>query len=323
MLGLDRLDSRGEARADGRFDFVEGYTIRSSEGLLFFPTVEPFGATLADALGSGSWQARYAFPELYSSTPVEATKHAEKNKYYLRGEYRATTAGEISLGTVNVAPGSVRVTAGGSLLTEGSDYSVDYLAGKVKILNQQLLSTKTPIDVSLQGGAGANLQRKTMIGVDLGYSFSKDFRLGATLMHLSELPLSTKVALGEESMKNTMWGANLSYQTKSPALTRLLNKLPFLDLSQPASFSLSAEVAQLIPGHYENRYTRDNSYLDDFESSRSSIDLLSPFGWHLASTPQTLFPEGAAPTDYLRYGERRARLAWFTIDPLFTRERSA
>ena len=323
VLGLDRLDSHQEQRADGRFDFVEGYTIRSSEGLLFFPTVEPFGATLAEALGAGSWQARYAFPELYSSTLIEATKHTEKNKYYLRGQYRATSAGEISLGTVNVTPGSVRVTAGGTLLTEGSDYSVDYLAGKVKILNQQLLSTRTPIDVSLQGGAGANLQRKTMIGVDLGYSFTKDFRLGATLMHLSELPLSTKVALGEESMKNTMWGASLSYQTKSPALTRLLNKLPFLDLSQPASFSLAAEVAQLLPGHYENRYTRGNSYLDDFESSRSSIDLLSPFGWYLASTPQSLFPEGATATDYLRYGERRARLAWFTIDPLFTRERSA
>jgi len=105
VLGLDRLDAQQEARSDGHFDFVEGYTIRSSEGLVFFPTTEPFGSTLTTALGAGSWSDRYAFPELYTMTAVEAAQRSEKNKYYLRGEYRATSAGEISLGTVNVAPG--------------------------------------------------------------------------------------------------------------------------------------------------------------------------------------------------------------------------
>ena len=53
---------------------------------------------------------------------------------------------------MNVAPGSVRVTAAGVLLTEGTDYTVDYTAGRVKILNRQLIDAKTPIEVSLQGG---------------------------------------------------------------------------------------------------------------------------------------------------------------------------
>ena len=323
VLGLDRLDAQQEARSDGHFDFVEGYTIRSSEGLVFFPTIEPFGSTLTTALGAGSWSDRYAFPELYTMTAVEAAQRSEKNKYYLRGEYRATSAGEISLGTVNVAPGSVRVTAAGAILTEGTDYTVDYTAGRVKILNRQLIDAKTPIEVSLQGGDALSQQRKTLIGLDLNYRFSKDLRLGATLMHLSEMPLTAKAALGQESMRNTMWGANLFYQTKSPQLTRLLNHLPFVDLTQPASFSLSAEVAQLLPGHYKSKYSDGSSYLDDFDAAHTAIDLMSPQAWRLSSTPATLVPAGIGASDYLRYGERRARLAWFTIDPLFTRERSA
>ena len=323
ILGLDRLDSQQEAHSDGRFDFVEGYTIRSSEGLVFFPTTEPFGATLTSALGGGSWASRYAFPELYSMTAVEATQRSEKNKYYLRGSYRATTAGEIALGAVNVAPGSVRVTAGGAPLTEGIDYTVDYTIGRVKILNRQLLDAKTPIEVSLHGGDGLSQQRKTLIGLDLNYRFSPDLRLGATLMHFSELPLTTKAALGQESLRNTMWGANLSYQSKLPRLTRLLNRLPFVDLTQPASLTLSAEMAQLLPGHYKSKYSDGSSYLDDFDAAHTAIELMSPQAWRLASTPATLTPEGADARDFLRYGAQRARLAWFTIDPLFTRTSSS
>ena len=64
---------------------------------------------------------------------------------------------------MNVAPGSVRVTAAGALLTEGTDYTVDYTAGRVKILNRQLIDAKTPIEVSLQGGDALSQQRKTLI----------------------------------------------------------------------------------------------------------------------------------------------------------------
>ena len=323
VLGLDRLDSRQEARQDGRFDFVEGYTIRSRDGLIFFPTVEPFGGTLAQALGGGGMASKYAYTELYQRTRVEAQQLAEKNKYSLRGSYRATNEGEISLGTTGVAEGSVRVMAGGQLLREGTDYSVDYGAGIVKILNKQLLETKTPIEASVQGEGGLGQQRKTVLGLDLSYQLSRSLRLGATLMHLSELPLTTKVRLGEESMRNTMWGLNFSYQSQAPWLTKLLNKLPSVEHTAPSSLSLSGEFAHLIPGHYEDKYTRGYSSLDDFESSRSTIDLMSPHAWQLSSTPVSMIPSGLTPTDYLRYGERRAQLAWFTIDPLFTRERSS
>ena len=40
VMNLDRLDSRNEVRPDGKFDFVEGYTMSSSLGRVIFPVVE-------------------------------------------------------------------------------------------------------------------------------------------------------------------------------------------------------------------------------------------------------------------------------------------
>ncbi len=102
-----------------------------------------------------------------------------------------------------------------------------------------------------------------------------------------------------------MGGANLSYRRKSYALTNLIDMLPFVDATAPSQLSANLEFAHLIAGHYKNRYTGEYSYIDDFESSSTSIDLRTPYSWSLASTPLNntssgLFPEAALSnnTDY-------------------------
>jgi cell surface protein SprA len=57
------------------------------------------------------------------------------------------------------------------------------------------------------------------------------------------------------------------------------------------------------------------SYLDDFENSRSVIDIKSAVSWQIAGTPQ-MFPESQLFND-LSYGYNRARLAFYNIDPIF------
>lgn len=327
VLGCDKIDRRQQPYPDGIFDFVEGYTVNSQKGLVIFPTVEPFGKTLAQSLGSQELIGKYVYQELYDSTYIVAKQIAEKNKYIFRGEFQAASAGEISLGAMNVTPGSVRVTAGGVLLTENVDYTVDYLAGTVKIINPSIAASGSRIDVSLENRGFLNMQRKTMFGLDLNYHFSKDFTLGATFMHLSEMPLTTKTAYGSESLKNTLWGVNMSYHTQSQRLTNWLDALPFLTLTKPSDITFNAEFAHLIPGHYEGRYAKGYSYLDDFETSQTSIDLMNPYSWMLSSTPMhdgaaPLFPE-ARLTNNIEYGNRRALLSWYYIDPLFNRDKSS
>ncbi len=319
LLGLDRLDRKNERYSDGRFDFVAGYTILPNEGLIIFPTVEPFGATLKD-LGVVD---KYVYSELYDQSLIQAKQIAEKNKYLLKGEFKGSGSGLINLGSINVSPGSVVVRAGGQTLVENVDYTVDYMSGTVKIINEQLKSAHTPIDVSLEDNGGFGMQRKTMLGIDLAYAFSKDFTLGLTAMYLSEMPLTNKTAIGSESMRNFLWGSNLSYRGHSRKLTSFLNNIPFLDLNQDCQFNLDAEFAHLMPGHYKSRYNDGRSYLDDFESSRSEIDLMGVHYWSLASLPETLIKTYNYGANNLEYGYDRAKLSWFNIDPIFTRERSS
>ncbi|KGL54321.1 gliding motility protein [Porphyromonas sp. COT-052 OH4946] len=328
VLGMDRLDAKQEPYPDGTYDFVDGYTILPQKGVVILPTVEPFGKTLADAFGDPVLAKKYCFQELYDTTAVAAQQVAEKNKFIFRGEYKASSGGDISLGAINVTPGSVVVTAGGVKLTENVDYTVDYLSGNVSIINEAILASGTPINVSLENRGLMNMQRKTMFGIDLNYNFSKDFTLGGTFMHLSEMPLTTKSVIGDESLKNTLWGLNLNYRTQAQWLTNALDLLPFVELTKPSEITINAEFAHLIPGHYQSKYAQGNSYLDDFESSQSYIDLMNPYSWMLSSTP---FQDGAGPvffpeaslTNDIDYGKHRAKLSWFYIDPIFTRENSA
>ena len=330
VLGMDRLDSRNEPHPDGVFDFVPGFTVDAERGLVIFTSTEPFGSYLAEQIGNPAIAERYVYREIYDTTMVAAQQVAERDKFILRGEYQAANSGQISLGAMNVTPGSVRVTAGGATLVENVDYTVNYAMGTVTILNEAILNSGTRVDVSLENRGFLNLQRKTVLGLDLNYHFTPDLTLGGTFMYLSEMPLTAKPVMGRESMQNSLWGLNLSWRTESQWLTRILDYIPLLDLTKPSEVALNMEFAHLIPGHYEGRYTKGHSYIDDFETSQSSIDLLNPYAWMLSSTPwhdpadgaADLFPEARLVND-LRYGNRRALLNWFYIDPMLNRAGSS
>lgn len=328
VMNLDRLDSKDEPYPDGFFDYVEGYTVQSENGRIIFPVVEPFGSHLRRRIKNDLIADKYVFQELYDTTLTAARQIAEKNKFILRGEYKASSGAEIQLGASNVARGSVRVTAGGALLTENVDYTVDYTSGIVTILNESIISSGTPVSVSLENQSVYSMQRKTMMGLDLNYQFNKDFTMGATIMHMSEMPLTTKTVVGDESVKNTLWGLNMSYKGESQWLTNVFDKLPLLTLTKPSQIAFNAEFAHLIAGHYENKYSGGYSYLDDFESTQSDFDLTNPFSWNLASTPRddnaasALFPEAEKVND-IEYGKNRALLAWYYIDGIFTRKNSS
>ena len=320
LLGMDRLDNNNKHNPNGYFDYVEGYTIEASSGRIYFPVVEPFGKAMEKAIGKDLMK-KYGYSELYNCTRTEARQIAEKNKYIIAGEYNATKNDEIQLGSMNIPPGSVVVTAGGVTLTEGSDYTVDYNSGIVKILNKSILDAGTNVNVSLESNTDYGMQRKTMFGLGLQYDFSKNFSIGGTFMHLGEKPLTTKVAMGSEALNNTLWGVNLSWKKESQRLTDWLNKVPFFHCTAPSSINFSAEFAQLIAG--KNRGTQGNaSYLDDFEQTKSEIDVSNPVEWTLCSTPSNHFDEGKLMND-VRYGFNRALLAWYYIDPLFTRRSSS
>ncbi len=324
VLGADRLDNNNKAHSNGYYDYVEGYTV--SNGRVFIPKVEPFGSYMRDYLVKNGVAAdaaeKYAFTELYDSTKTVARQIAEKNKYQMVGQFKGSSANVISLDAYNVPQGSVVVTAGGVTLIEGTDYSVDYNAGEVTILNQSIIDAGTSVNVSLESNTDYGQTRKTMFGVNWEYDFSKNFQMSGTLQHLSEQVLTTKVSMGSEPLKNTLWGVNLNWKKESQWLTNVLDKIPFLHLTQPSQISFTSEFAQLLAG--EAGGTQDNaSYIDDFENTKNGIDVMTPTSWFISSVPSLNFKEDYNDKTGLTSGFHRSRLAWYCIDPLFTRRGSS
>ena len=333
LLEMDRLNQQQAKFADGVFDFIpvtvangkiiNGGTINPRNGRLYFTTKEPFGKTLDDALidkgVSQSVRKTIVFNQLYDSTKTAAQQIPELNRFKIKGTYQSSVSSEISLNALNIPQGSVQVVAGGAQLSEGVDYTVDYNLGRVKILNDGILSSGTPIKVSLESNSLFSIQTKTLIGTHLDYRISKNANIGATMMRLTEKPLTQKVNIGDEPISNIMLGLDGGFRKEVPFLTKLVDKIPFINTKEKSILTFTGEIAAIIPGHNRAIGKEGTSYIDDFEGSQSALDIRSFNTWALASVPQgqpTLFPE-ASSYDDLIYGKNRAKMSWYVIDPLF------
>jgi cell surface protein SprA len=322
LTNLDNLDQQNEKKPDGYFDFLEGITIDSKNGFIIFPEVEPFGSDLAAkfAPGEQSLINTYTYQQLYDSTQTVAQQfYPQQNRYVIEGTYTSQGGSVYQLNATNIPQGSVVVTSGATKLVEGTDYTVDYNSGTLTMINQSILASGQPISVNLENNELFGEQEKSLYGARFDYQVSPKLALGATVMHLTEQPVSQNEAIGDGSISNTIWGLDGNYTSDSRLLTKLVNDLPFIHTKAPSSINLNGEFAQLLPGtpsvlNYAGS-KNGTAYLDDFESSQSDIDLKSSNAWQISGTPQ-LFPESQRIDD-LSYGFNRALLAFYNIDPIF------
>ena len=332
QLELDRLNLNNGLGADGRFDYValqydnnraiNGGTIDPKTGRVYFTTIEPFGTTLKKKLDTESTLAptqveAIVYQELYDSTKTAAQQIPSKNRFKLKGSYKSSVSSEISLNALNVPEGSVTVTAGGRTLVEGVDYTVDYNLGRVKILDQGILESQTPIKVQLESNSVFGFQSKSLVGAHFNYEFNKDFNVGATVINLTEKPLTQKVNIGDEPIKNTVLGTDIRYRSEFPFLTKAVDFLPVISTKEKSYITAYGEFAYLIPGTQRAISKEGISYIDGFEGSQSAIDIKTFGTWKLASVPQgqpVLFPEAYIKSG-LASGFDRAHISWYVVDP--------
>ena len=329
ILKLDQLNNRNDPQPDGVFDYVEGYTVLSSMGRIVFPLLEPFGKDLKErvftknGVVNDSLANKYVFTHLYDSIKAIAQTYANLNRFVMEGQVKGSAGGsEISLNAFNVPPGSVSVRAGGQILKEGVDYMVDYGSGTVRIINPGILSSNIPVDVSYENNLGFGFQERGFRALRIDYLASKNFNFGLSSSRLNERPFFIKTNYGSDPIKNSMYGFDFNFKKDLPGLTRLLDKLPFYSTKAKSSIVAYGEAAYLQPGHAQQIGKGESGvvYLDDFEATRTNIDLRFPFNaWTLASTPigddnNPRFKEGEL-IDSIDYNKNRARLAWYTIEP--------
>lgn len=323
LFNWDRLNQNndiqdnGASLGDGVFDFVPGITIDSENGKVIFTKAQPFGSYMQNVLGSN--EPKYVFNELYTQQKQIATQNALAQRYTIEGRYKSSQSQGISLGAINIPKGSVKVTANGVLLTEGIDYTVDYLLGQVNIINESVKQSGKAVNISLENQLTFNTQRRRFLGLNLEREFNEHLTIGATAVNYSEKPLTQKVQIGQEAVKNTMLGMNLLYSNEFPFLTRMTDKIPFVNTEASSNLNFRAEAAYLIPG--QNKDINNQSYIDDFDQTTSKISLKDPAFWSLASRPEkskniTAFSQGAID-DNVKNGYGRGLISWYNIDPRF------
>ncbi|WP_262383893.1 T9SS outer membrane translocon Sov/SprA [Hymenobacter lutimineralis] len=322
VFNLDNANANNDRPSDGNFDFLTGITIDPEQGRIIFPQVEPFGRYLKskfDTVGERLLVEKYVYQELYEQVQSDAQQRQEKDKFFLRGRYQATSSDEINLPGIRVAEGSVRVYAGSTLLTEGTDYQVFYDQAKVKVLNPAYLNAANELRVTFEKDALVQVQPRSLLGARFDYRLNDDINFGATVLHLLEnqAPGINRVNIGDEPGNNTIYGLDVNLRRESRALTRYLDMLPLISTKAPSTVSFSGEFAQLVPGKTQlGRGENGVSYIDDFEAARTPYTLTggvsSLTAWRLAATPTPLL-SGSSTTD-LAANYRRAKLAWYSVD---------
>ena len=338
VFNVDQLNYTNDPQVggDGFFDFYPGITVDTQNGRIIFTTVEPFGRHLFNKLktanpledydntitGYNSNQSKYVFRNMYKSTQAAALQESEKNKFLLRGRYKSSSGDGIPIRAFNVPRGSVVVTAGGRTLLEGVDYTVNYQLGRVNIVDPTLKASSTPIQISVENNSVFGQQTRRFFGVNVEHKFSDKFLLGATLLKMTERPFTQKSSFGQESVNNTIFGINTNYSTTLPFLTRLVNKIPNVDTDVPSNLSLRGEVAFLKPNtpKADNFQGESTLYVDDFEGYQSTIDMKSANSWSLSSVPErnnTSTYSFFGNANDLSYGFKRAKMSWYTVDPIF------
>lgn len=326
VVGLDKLNPYNDPSPDGNFDFVDNVTINAANGLVIFPYLEPFNTALSnlfktDPPNQATLNDKYLYTSLYTDTKAAAELLATKNKFYIVGSSKTGSGKEISLQGFNVAPGSVKVYAGGTPLREGSDYQVDYTFGKVTILNEGILSSGKNISVTYEQQDPFAFQTRSLIGTRLDYKLSDDINIGSTLLYYNERPLISRNAIGTEPARNIQYGLDINMKKDSRLLTKMVDALPFLQTKEKSSITLNAEFAQLIPGTSNSINGDGTSFIDDFENTATPYSLLNPTSWKLATVPtkNLQYDLAGGLSDNVAAGYRRAKLAWYQVDNLFYR----
>ncbi len=333
LFGLDRLNTVNDPFPDGNFDYVEGITVNSANGLIIFPFLEPFGRTLRSKLGDNPVLIRkYAYDTLYRTTKAEAELFATKNKFWLKGFYSSAGGGsakEIMVPGFGLAQGSVKVFAGGLALMEGTDFVVDYTFGKVTILNDAILNSGKEIQVTYEQNDPFAFQTRSLLGTRFDYRLNDDINFGSTFLYYNERPVISRNQIGTEPARNMQYGLDFNINKQSRMLTKMIDAIPLIQTKEQSTINITGEFAQLIPGTSNVVDGEGTAYIDDFESTATPYSMMHPFSWKLAAVPQTAdniyygqpgaYPDGAE----LNKGFRRAKLAWYTIDNQLLRSRGA
>ena len=120
--------------------------------------------------------------------------------------------------------------------------------------------------------------------------------LGVTGLYYNQSIIDERVDVGSEPIRNMLWDVNGRLRRDVPVLTRLIDRLPFIETDVGSSFNIEGEIAQVLP----NPNPLGTGYVDDFEAAKR---VTSP-SLQYRSWKQSARPVG-------KYLRQRRKMAWW------------
>lgn len=268
LMGID-------ANNDGRVDLVRAVggihvdVLDLSKGILIFPQPRPFAfdsLTVKDSI-------------IYSKTRMSYNEGTT----YLIKVVKRQIAREIYLNQLNILPNSEVVRYNGRLLARDKDYRVDYDAGIVTILDENILKDPdAKIDISFDYAPLFSIKDKSLWGTRFELPVGSALKFGGSFMGRSESSSQKRPVLGSEPTMSLVGELDVNFDSRIPILTDLLNKISFGKSTSPSTIRFQGEVARSFP----NPNTKNYGYIDDMENSKDEISVsFSIYDWKVSSIP--------------------------------------
>ena len=269
-----------------------------------FPSLRPF----AD---SGLAAPPNPLNDSLYRTPFEDlfTQRRPPTQYRLRARYAAEgggDAGTLALGGVQIRQGSERLTLDGVPLVRDVDYRVDYELGRVSFSRPDTLFARPRrVTVQYEENPIFAAQPTSIFGVAAEFP-TEAGRLSFTALSQRQKTTFNRPPLGFEPASALIAGVTGQFSFASDALTRVLDRLPFVDATQQSRIDVQGEFATTRP----QPNAAGVAYVETFEGEGGLTINLTEGVWRLGSRP---YAPGGLPIGGRPYGfelDSAAAIAW-------------
>jgi hypothetical protein len=270
-----------------------------------FPSLEPFARRgLARDPAVPANDSIYRVPSEYLYSP----QHPQ-SFYRLKVRYDVLGTGAdgvLALTSVQLRPGSERLTLDGRALVRDVDYSIDYELGRVQLRGPAALVRDGRLVVRYEENPLFASVPTSIYGLASQWTVPAG-RITLSALSQTQRTTFTRPPLGFEPAANAVAGVHAALAWNAAPLSRALARwLPAADSGVPSRVELTGEFAVSQPRNRESQ----QAYLESFEGDGGVTLPLNDLQWYYSSQPASGSRLAARLGANVIDTTRAATLAW-------------
>ncbi len=251
-----------------------------------FPHLTPFADSTRLAAVERN-DSLYRTPRAYLATQGPPSVFALR----LHVDAAASDRSVLALNSFQIREGSERIYVRNTLLTSGTDYTIDYATGQVQFKNADSLfqGGVSQVRAQFEERAAFTVAPTSIYGLAARYDLGTTGQVNFTGLFQKEQSTFNRPPLGFEPSSSFIGGLSTELRFQPAWLTRAADALPGVRTDAPSFLNVSAELAVSKPS--PNRFGQ--AYLEEFEAEAGRFISLAQNSWQWGSVPTAV--RGAEP----------------------------